>query len=37
MGEIADMIVNGDMCEGCGVWLGEGDGYPRRCDSCKDD
>lgn len=34
MGDIADMMVNGDMCEGCGEWLGEGGGYPRRCSSC---
>ncbi len=35
MGEIADLMVNGDICEGCGVELqGEGDGYPRRCAGC---
>jgi hypothetical protein len=34
MGEIADQILNGDMCEGCGEWMGEGDGYPRRCPGC---
>jgi hypothetical protein len=35
MGEIADMMLEGEMCEGCGVFLG-GDvpGYPRRCVSC---
>lgn len=32
MGEIAEMMLNGDMCEACGVWLdGEGSGYPRYC------
>ena len=35
MAEIADQIINGDMCEICGVWLGEGNGYPRKCEGCK--
>lgn len=35
MGEIADAMINGDMCEGCGIYLGEGSGYPRYCsDAC---
>ncbi|MBV8273558.1 MAG: hypothetical protein JO067_14925 [Cupriavidus sp.] len=35
MGEIAEMMLDGTLCEGCGVYLdGEGDGYPRRCDDC---
>jgi hypothetical protein len=35
MGDIADLMVNGDICEGCGVELeGEGGGYPRRCVGC---
>lgn len=36
MGEIADYILNGDDCEGCGEYLGNGDGLPRRCASCRD-
>ncbi len=35
MGEIADSIINGDVCEECGEWIGEGDGYPRKCSSCE--
>lgn len=32
MGEIADMMLDGTMCEMCGVFLeGEGDGFPRYC------
>lgn len=31
---MADQIVNGDFCEGCGTWMGEGDGFPRRCNFC---
>lgn len=32
MGEIADMMLEGDLCEACGVALvGEGFGVPRYC------
>lgn len=32
MGDIADMMLEGDLCAGCGVYLeGEGDGIPRYC------
>lgn len=37
MGEIAEMMVNGEMCEGCGEWLLNEDmetenvGYPQYC------
>lgn len=32
MGEIADMMLDGTLCEGCGVYLeGEANGYPRYC------
>jgi len=34
MGDIADQIINGDMCEYCGDYLGPGDGYPRLCGGC---
>lgn len=33
-GEIADMMLEGFMCEGCGEILGDGDGFPRRCVAC---
>jgi hypothetical protein len=36
MGEIADMMLDGTLCEGCGVYLeGDGDGIPRYCSSCR--
>ena len=32
MGEIADMMIDGEMCAMCGVYLqGESSGYPRYC------
>jgi hypothetical protein len=37
MGEIAEGIINGDFCQYCGEYLGEGDGFPRTCPGCADD
>lgn len=38
MGEIADAMLNGLFCEGCGEILdGEETGYPRRCTGCGGD
>jgi predicted RNA-binding Zn-ribbon protein involved in translation (DUF1610 family) len=34
MGEIADSILEGELCQECGVYMGEGDGYPRSCSAC---
>lgn len=35
MGEIAEMMLNGDLCEGCGIYLpGDGEGFPRYCHDC---
>ena len=37
MGEIADMMLDGTMCQWCGEWLHggeEGPGYPGLCASC---
>jgi hypothetical protein len=32
MGEIAEMMLDGTLCEGCGDYLGDGDeGYPQYC------
>lgn len=30
-GEIADMMLEGVLCEGCGEFIGEGDGFPTYC------
>lgn len=36
MGEIAEMMLDGTLCEGCGVYLpGEAQGIPRRCRDCR--
>lgn len=40
MGEYADMILDGTMCQGCGEWLNDGDdgdGFPGWCYSCQPD
>jgi len=34
MGEMAEMVLDGTMCEGCGEFMGDSCGYPRRCDAC---
>ena len=35
MGEIADMMLEGILCQQCGVYM-EGDaGFPRTCASCR--
>lgn len=34
MGEYADYILNGDDCQRCGQYIGNGDGYPRSCKDC---
>ena len=34
MGDIADMILEGVLCEGCGDFMGEGEGFPQYCAGC---
>ena len=34
MGEIADLMINGDICQVCGCEMGEGDGFARTCSGC---
>lgn len=34
MGEIAEMMLDGTLCEGCGEFLGDPVGYPRYCSRC---
>jgi len=35
MGEIAEMHLDGTLCERCGEFLGEPCGYPRYCSCCE--
>jgi len=35
MGDIADMVLEGQMCQTCGEILGNGNGFPTFCSSCK--
>jgi predicted Zn-ribbon and HTH transcriptional regulator len=35
MGDAAEMILEGIVCESCGVYIGEAIGYPRKCKDCK--
>lgn len=38
MGEVADMMLEGTLCAGCGVYIGRGDfGIPQYCEDCKGD
>ncbi len=37
MSDYTDEMLNGDFCQECGDHLGEGDGFPVTCPSCKDD
>lgn len=38
MGDAADMMLEGFVCQFCGEWMGadEGPGYPVTCDGCKE-
>jgi len=35
MGEIADSMIEGEMCEQCGEYMGGGAGFPRLCGACE--
>lgn len=37
MGEIADSIIDGEMCQVCGCYMGGGAGFPRTCSGCGGD
>jgi len=38
MGEIAEMMLDGTLCEGCGEYLDNGlDGFPQLCAGCAQD
>lgn len=37
MGEIADLMLDGAICQTCGMELGDACGYPRTCRACGGD
>jgi len=37
MGEIADMMIEGVLCQICGEYQGEGGGFPVTCGGCSGD
>jgi hypothetical protein len=37
VGEIADAMLDGTLCETCGEFIGEPIGHPRRCGACDPD
>lgn len=38
MGEITEMILEGILCEVCGVWIeSKPEGFPRSCSDCKEE
>ncbi len=34
MGEVVEMMLDGTLCGGCGVFLDSACGYPRICEDC---
>lgn len=34
MGEIAEMMLDGTLCEGCGEFIGDACDFPRLCAGC---
>ena len=37
MGEIAEAMIDGELCERCGVYLGAAVGHQRMCGGCRRD
>ena len=35
MGEITEMVLDGILCELCGVFIGDAVGNPRKCITCR--
>ncbi len=35
MGEITEMVLDGILCELCGVFIGDAVGHPRKCITCR--
>ena len=37
MGEFTEMVIDGDLCSCCGVYISPGQGFPRLCRDCRRD
>ena len=37
MGDVAGMILDGTLCEGCGAYIGAAVDCPRKCRQCEKD
>lgn len=35
MGDVADMMIDGTLCQSCGVYIGSDNGYPTYCRGCQ--
>ena len=35
MGEVAEMMLDGTLCQQCGEYIGDAVGYPRTCVDCE--
>jgi len=35
MGEIAEMMTDGTLCQQCGMYIGSGNGFPTTCRPCR--
>jgi len=35
MGDISDMVIEGDLCEQCGTYLDDDEDYPHLCPACE--
>lgn len=37
MSDYTDEMLDGDFCEECGVYMGDGNGFPVKCSCCEDE
>lgn len=35
MGDFADAVLDGDICQICGEFMDDGNGFPQTCAGCK--
>lgn len=37
MSDFVDLVLDGILCEGCGIYIGDAQGFPSRCNACCDE